>query len=83
MYDIFVTKKNTLSANHDEFTEREREIIQLCRTGMMSKEIAAKLGISPGTVNAHKNNIFKKLNINNTMEMVNYALKKGIIRVEN
>jgi len=82
IYDIFVAKKNTLTPSRDEFTEREREIINLCRNGMMSKEIAAKLGISPGTVNTHKNNIFKKLNINNTMEMVQYALKKGIIRMD-
>jgi len=31
----------------------------------------------------HKRNIFHKLGINNTMEMVSYALKKGIIRIEN
>jgi len=66
-----------------EFTEREKEIILACRDGLLCKEIADRLGISTHTVKAHKNNIFAKLGINNTMEMVQYALKKGIIRIEN
>ena len=40
------------------------------------------LGITVNTVNVHKRNIFSKLGINNTMEMVQYALKNGIIRIE-
>ena len=82
IYDIFVSKKKTTVVT-PEFTEREREIILACRDGLLCKEIATRLGISTHTVNAHKNNIFQKLGINNTMEMVQYALKKGIIRVEN
>jgi DNA-binding NarL/FixJ family response regulator len=49
----------------------------------MSKEIANRLGISVRTVVTHKEKIFSKLGINNTMEMVQYALKNGIIRIEN
>ena len=81
IYDVFVSKKKTTAVTH-EFTEREKEIILACRDGLLCKEIAVRLGISTHTVNAHKNNIFTKLGINNTMEMVQYALKKGIIRVE-
>ena len=82
IYDVFVSKKKTTTVTH-EFTEREKEIILACRDGLLCKEIATRLGISTHTVNAHKNNIFNKLGINNTMEMVQYALKKGIIKVEN
>ena len=80
--DVYVSKKKTTVVTN-EFTEREREIILLCRDGLMCKEIAARLGIKERTVNTHKENIFQKLGINNTMEMVQYALKKGIIRIEN
>ncbi|MBO7192340.1 MAG: LuxR family transcriptional regulator [Bacteroidales bacterium] len=53
-------------------TAREMEIAELCAKGMISKEIAVKLGISQRTVETHKNNIFKKLGINNTIELMRY-----------
>jgi DNA-binding NarL/FixJ family response regulator len=82
IFDVYVAKKKT-SAVTAEFTPREREIILLCRDGLIVKEIADRLGISINTVSNHKKNIFAKLGINNAMEMVQYALKNGIIRVEN
>jgi len=82
IFDVYVAKKKTAVATI-EFTEREREIIHLCRDGLMSKEIAARLGIAARTVVTHKERIFSKLGINNTMEMVQYAMRNGIIRVEN
>ena len=82
IYDIYVSKKKTTVITH-EFTDREKEVIQLCRDGLMCKEIADRMEISINTVNTHKKNIFLKLGINNTMEMVRYALKHGIIRVDN
>ena len=82
MFDVYVAKKKT-SVVTAEFTPREREIILLSRDGLMCKEIADRLNISINTVNNHKKNIFQKLGINNTMEMVQYALKTGIIKIEN
>jgi DNA-binding NarL/FixJ family response regulator len=81
IYEVFVSKRKTTAVTH-EFTDREKEIILACRDGLLCKEIADRLHISTHTVNAHKNNIFRKLGINNTMEMVQYALKNGIISVE-
>ena len=81
IYDVYVSKKKTTIIT-PEFTAREREIILLCRDGLMSKEIADRLGVSANTINTHKKNIFQKLGINNTMEMVQYAMKSGIICVE-
>ncbi|MCL2727823.1 MAG: response regulator transcription factor [Bacteroidales bacterium] len=78
IYEIYVLKKKG-DTTISEFTEREKEIIHLCRDGMLCKEIASRLGISTNTVNTHKKNIFLKLGINTTMEMVQYAIKKGII----
>ena len=78
LFDVYVSKKKTAEPTA-EFTKREREIILACRDGLLCKEIAQKLGVSYHTVKAHKNNIFQKLGINNAMEMVNYAMKKGII----
>ena len=76
---VYASKKKTTAVT-SEFTGREREIIIACSNGLMGKEIANHLGISINTVNTHKKNIFQKLGINNTVEMIQYALKNGIIR---
>jgi two-component system response regulator NreC len=81
IYAVVKSKSITTSAA-PEFTQREIEIINLCQGGLLGKEIADRLGVSTGTVNKHKEHIFQKLGINNTMEMVRYALKKGIIQIE-
>jgi len=80
LYNVYVAKKKTVEIT-SEFTEREREIIYLCSEGLIYKEVADRLGISTHTVNTHKKNIFLKLGINNTMEMVRYAMKSGIIQM--
>ena len=82
IFDLYVSKKKTAIVS-GEFTEREREIIELCGKGLIFKEIAAKLGISHNTVNSHKKNIFQKLGIHSKVELVQYAIKYGIIRIEN
>jgi len=76
---IYLSKKNTPIVSK-EFTPSEKRIIELCHEGLLVKEIACQLKISPRTVESHKTNIFTKLGINNTMEMIKYALKHGIIR---
>ncbi|MDL2297014.1 response regulator transcription factor [Bacteroidales bacterium OttesenSCG-928-C03] len=80
IYNIYVSKIGIIKSAID-FTPREIEVINLCKEGLLSKEIAGKLNISRRTVDSHKNNIFKKLGINNTMEMVQYALKCGIVKI--
>jgi len=81
IYCIYVSKKKTAEVM-SEFTKQEMRIIELCREGLPGKLIADRLGISISTVNNHKNNIFRKLGITNTMEMVQYAMKNGIINIE-
>jgi DNA-binding NarL/FixJ family response regulator len=82
IYRIFVAKSKN-AATPAEFTEQELRIIELCREGLPGKLIADQLNISTRTVENHKNNIFRKLGIHSTYEMVEYAKKKGIIRIEN
>lgn len=57
-------------------TTREREIALLCCEGLLSKEIADRLNISQRTVETHKNNIFRKLEINSTAELVELMKQK-------
>jgi DNA-binding NarL/FixJ family response regulator len=53
-------------------SRREIEIVQLIKEGMSSKEVALKLDISLKTVEVHRYNILKKLNLNNTASLVNF-----------
>jgi DNA-binding NarL/FixJ family response regulator len=80
IYKIYVSKKRTTEVTI-EFSDKERNIIELCREGLQSKQIADRLELSPRTVENHKTRIFHKLGINNTVEMLQYALKHGIINV--
>lgn len=60
-------------------TTREREILELIKKGMLSKEISDKLSISIHTVNGHRQNILQKLKVDNALEAVEYARKLGLI----
>lgn len=62
-----------------KLTKRELEIIEACCSGMMGKDIAKKFHISLRAVNSHKTNIFQKLGLNSSVEMVRFALEHGII----
>jgi len=66
-----------------KITRREREIMVLCCDGLLAKEIADKLNISQRTVETHKTNLFKKLGINNTIELVRYAQAIGAVQEKN
>lgn len=57
-------------------TSREMDIARLCCEGLQNKEIADRLNISTRTVETHKNNIFRKLEINSTAELVSLMEKR-------
>lgn len=62
-------------------TPREKEIVKYLAKGMNSHEIAKKLSISKRTVDVHKFNIFKKLEITNAIELMRYAIRHGLVKV--
>lgn len=61
------------------FTQREMEIIKLCGQGKNTKQIADELFISHRTVERHKNNIFNKLGVNTTTDLMKYAVLRGLL----
>lgn len=60
-----------------ELTERENEILQLVATGLLVKEIAARLYLSHHTVTKHLRNIYGKLHVTNRVEAVNKLNQSG------
>lgn len=64
---------------YDQLTDREREVLQLTAEGHTSQEVGERLYISPRTVDKHRENIRKKLELKNTTEMAAYAHRRGLI----
>lgn len=70
--EIMSITSDTTDIPEIKLTRRELEIANLCTKGLLNKEIAEQLHISQRTVENHKNNLFKKLGINNTVELMRY-----------
>jgi len=60
---------------------RETEIVKLVAEGLKNQQIADKLFISVRTVDAHKNNIMKKLNLKSNIDIVKFAIKYELIKL--
>lgn len=63
-------------------TPREREITQLLAEGRSSKEAASALNLSTKTVETHRSNIMRKLNLHSIRDLVVYAIQNKIIQIE-
>ncbi len=64
---------------YDQLSPREQQVLRLIAEGVGYREIAGKLNISAKTVNVHRANIMRKINVDNQIDMVKYALKIGIV----
>ncbi len=63
----------------DGLTDRQREVLQLLAQGLQVKEIAAKLNVSPRTVEFHKYRIMELLGVRTVAELTRYAVTHGIV----
>lgn len=66
----------------DNLTPREREVLTLVAEGLTNNEIADRLVISAKTVDRHRENIMRKLNLHNRVDLVKYALRNGLIDLD-
>jgi two-component system response regulator NreC len=64
-------------------TAREREVLKMLAEGNSVKDIAGDLTLSVKTVEAHKFNLMRKLDIHNKAQLVQYAIQKRIIQIPN
>ena len=72
----------TTESGYGALTPREQEVMRLLAEGLSAKEIAEKLFISKKTVENHRSNIMRKLELHSTVELVRYAAKFGLIDVD-
>ncbi|MGV6860291.1 MAG: response regulator [Putridiphycobacter sp.] len=86
-----IFSENLLDTNHEtnqkkeigiisQLTEREIEIIELVAMGLTNKEIAEKLFISHRTVDTHRTNVMKKVNVTNVAGLIRFAFSHKLIQ---
>ncbi|TET49304.1 MAG: response regulator transcription factor, partial [Anaerolineales bacterium] len=78
---VEAAKKGTLD-RYETLTDRERQVMHLAAEGYNNVEIAAKLCISPRTAETHRANLMRKLDLHSQTDLVRYALRRGIIPLE-
>jgi len=64
---------------YDQLTTREREVLQLTAQGLTNTEISARLFISPRTVETHRTNLMRKLELHNHAQLIQFAIQRDII----
>lgn len=67
---------------YETLTTREREVLQLAAEGYGNKEIAARLFVSHRTVETHRANFMRKLNLSSQADVIRFALQRGILPVD-
>lgn len=78
----YATRAQEASApidRYDMLTDREREVLQLAAQGMSNTEIGVRLAISPRTVETHRINLMRKLNLSTQTDLVFFALGRGLL----
>lgn len=77
-----VREARVSDTDYGRLTPREQEIMRLLAEGLLKTEIADRLCISTKTVDNHRSNIMKKLELGSTMELVRYAARLGLIDID-
>jgi len=77
-----VANPSVTTTTKDFLTPREREILQLVAESFSTKEIAQKLNISVKTVDNHRTNLMRKLDLHNVASITRYAMQIGLIENE-
>ena len=70
---------STTKPSWEVLTRREREVIKLIAEGKRTKEIAEYLSLSPKTIEKHRTNLMRKLDLHNVSEVTVYAIKNGFV----
>lgn len=78
---LLVTRASDLGERRPELSAREREVLRCTARGFSNQEIAARLYISPKTVDTYRARIMAKLDLHRRSELVDYALRSGLIEV--
>jgi len=67
---------------YETLTDREKQVLKLVAEGKSNKDVAEVLGISVKTAMTHREHVMEKLGLHNRTELVRFAIKRGVIRVD-
>lgn len=71
----------SMATDYERLSDREREVLKLLADGLSLKEIATRLVLSVKTVDAHKTNMMRKLDLHDRPAVIKYAIQMKLIRV--
>ncbi len=75
----YVSGATRAETRYDRLSDREREILKLLADGLSVKEVASRLNLSVKTVDVHKYNLMRKLDIHDRAELIKYAIQNKLI----
>jgi two-component system response regulator NreC len=75
----YISQPLDFKEGYDLLSDREREILVFLAEGLSLKEIATKLDLSVKTVDAHKYNLMRKLDLHDRSELIRYAIRKKLV----
>ena len=83
LIDVLIhTTEKAPADPYQTLTNREREVLQMVSEGLSTSEIAKRLSISPRTAELHRGRMMNKLGLHNQTELIRYALRRGILRMD-
>lgn len=74
-------KNNTKTTAFDGLSPRERQVLKFVVEGRTSREIAAIVGVKPGTIDTYRSRVMAKLEINDVPSLVRLAIRHGLIKL--
>src|SRR5688572_6876015 len=77
----YVKNSQRPQTSYDRLSAREREVLKLLAEGLSGKEIATRLNLSVKTVDVHKYNLMRKIDVHDRSELIKYAIQKKLIAV--
>jgi len=77
----YVKGAQSTATGYERLSDREREVLKLLADGLALKEIAVRLVLSVKTVDAHKTNLMRKLDLHDRSELIKYAIQRKLIRL--
>jgi DNA-binding NarL/FixJ family response regulator len=80
--DVISMYRTDIKSPLQKLTRREKQVLQLVVDGYTSKKMAARLKISQRTIEHHRANLLRKLKRKNSVDLVNYAVKNGLVATD-